>query len=59
MKLTDKDIQHITKVLYNIYSFAKKKKLPNVPKTFEKFINQNIDDGQCPHKCINYITHYH
>ena len=58
MLFTIKDIEYITKVLYNVYSLAKKKKLQNVPNTFEKFINQNIDDGLCPDKCINYIDKY-
>jgi len=48
MKFTDDDIKQITKILFNLYSFAKKKKLQNVPKTFEEFILENINDGRCP-----------
>lgn len=56
MKFTDDDIKHITKILFNLYSFAKKKKLQNVPKTFEEFILENINDGRCPSKCKNYTN---
>ena len=38
MKFTDDDIKHITRILFNVYSLAKKKKLQNVPNTFEEFI---------------------
>ena len=56
MKFTDDDIKHITKVLFNLYSFAKKKKLQNVPNTFEEFILRNINDGLCPKECKTYIN---
>ena len=56
MKFTDDDIKHITKVLFNLYSFAKKKKLQNVPKTFEEFLNKTINDGLCPKACKNYVN---
>ena len=56
MIFTDKDIQYITKVLYNVYSLARKKKLQNVPDTFEMFIKQNVEEGLCPDKCIAYIN---
>lgn len=56
MIFTDKDIQYITKVLYNVYSLARKKKLRNVPDTFEMFIKQNVEEGLCPDKCIAYTN---
>ena len=56
MKFTDDDIKQITKILFNIYSFAKKKKLQNVPNTFEEFIIENINDGRCPLKCKTYTN---
>jgi hypothetical protein len=56
MKFTDDDIKHITKILFNVYSLAKKKKLKNVPNTFEEFIFRNINDGLCPKECKTYIN---
>lgn len=56
MKFTDDDIKQITKILFNVYSLAKKKKLQNVPDTFEEFIIENINNGLCPEKCRNYIN---
>lgn len=56
MKFTNDDIKHITTVLFNLYSFAKKKKLQNVPKTFEEFLNKNINDELCPKDCKKYVT---
>ena len=56
MKFADDDIKQITKILLNVYSLAKKKKLQNVPNTFEEFIIENINNGLCPEKCINYVN---
>lgn len=56
MKFTDDDIKQITKILFNVYSLAKKKKLQNVPDTFEEFIIENVNNGLCPEKCRNYIN---
>ena len=58
MKFTDDDIKHITKILFNVYSLAKKKKLQNIPNTFEEFIIENVNDGRCPSKCKNYANQF-
>jgi len=55
MKFTDDDIKKITDILFNVYSLAKKKNLPNVPKTFKKFLIEHINDNLCPRKCLDYI----
>jgi hypothetical protein len=56
MKFADDDIKQITKILLNVYSLAKKKKLQTVPNTFKEFIIENINNGLCPEKCINYVN---
>ena len=58
MKFTNDDIRQITKILFNVYSLAKKKKLQNVPKTFEEFILKNINEGRCPSKCKTYANQF-
>jgi hypothetical protein len=58
MKFTDDNMKHITQVMFNLYSLAKKKKLANVPGTFKEFMVQNINDKLCPSECINYVTRY-
>ena len=58
MKFNSKDIKYITQVLYNLYSLAKKKKLKNIPVSFEEFIIHNIDDKLCPPKCLEYASDY-
>ena len=56
MKFTTVDLKHIAQVLFNIYTLSKKKKLTNVPDTFEEFIIQNIHDGLCPPSCMDHIN---
>ena len=62
MFFKDVDIKYITNILYNIYKsvkkLEKKKKLDNIPCSFEAFIKQHIKDGLCPNKCLNYVREY-